>query len=315
MTFILFGILFRYIKNPRIYLLIISLILGFLTAGGNYASLLPAILILICLIIFCVQLKKKKQIAGLSSVLCIMIIGLIISMIAPGNAMRAATASGTTPVKAIVKSIIQCSKYVIFFNGPVSMLGFTLLTPIFINLAKKSGFNFKYSAVNCILAFLFFCSSVTAVFYGQNNGGPARLFDICIVMLYMTEAYIIFSIIGIVTKRSNSPKYIVIVTACIFAMLILPNVISKSVVIPNSYTAAKLIVSGEAYSYDAEYKKRLKQIDNNPGGDLVFTPYTVSKDLEHFLYLGDLSSDPNDFNNEAFAKFYNLNSVYVDYTR
>lgn len=315
MTFILFGILFRYIKNPRIYLLIISLILGFLTAGGNYASLLPAILILICLIIFCVQLKKKKQIAGLSSVLCIMIIGLIISMIAPGNAMRAATASGTTPVKAIVKSIIQCSKYVIFFNGPVSMFGFTLLTPIFINLAKKSGFNFKYSAVNCILAFLFFCSSVTAVFYGQNNGGPARLFDICIVMLYMTEAYIIFSIIGIVTKKSNSPKYIVIVTACIFAMLVLPNVISKSVVIPNSYTAAKLIVSGEAYSYDAEYKKRLKQIDNNPGGDLVFTPYTVSKDLEHFLYLGDLSSDPNDFNNEAFAKFYNLNSVYVDYTR
>jgi hypothetical protein len=336
MTFFLFGVLFRYIINPKIYLLIIALILGFLIAGGNYASLLPAILILICLIIFSIQTKKNMQAKGLIAVLVVMIIGLIISMIAPGNAMRAATTAGTTPIKAIVKSIIQCSKYVIFFNGPVSLLGFAFLAPILVNVANKSSFTFKNSIINCIISFGIFCSSVTAVFYGQNNGGPARLFDICIVMLYVMEAYIIFSLIGfVVSKRKTSSsdnssenaikssgeiiKRIAISTttiiAILFAILIIPNILSKSIVVPNSYTAIKLLINGDAASYDSEYKNRLKQIANNPNSDLVFKPYTVSNDLEHFLYLGDLSSDPCNFNNEAFAKFYNLNSVYVDYTQ
>ena len=336
MTFFLFGLLLRYIINPKTPFLIISIILGFLIAGGNYASLLPAMLVLVCLIIYAFQTKKFKPAKGLIIVLIIMTIGIIISMIAPGNAMRATTTSGTTPVKAIVKSIIQCSKYVVFFNGPVSFWGFVALAPIFVGLANKSSLKFKYSLINCIIAFGIYCSSVTAVFYGQNNGGPARLFDICIVMLYITEAYIIFSVIGFISKlrevsnniHSENLKenkktelskktitYSVIIIAILYCLLVIPNIVSKSFVVPNSITAAKCLINGSAASYDSQYQKRLKTINKNPGKDVVFKPYTFSEDLEHFLYLGDLSSDPNDFNNEAFAEFYNIKSVYVDYTQ
>ena len=53
-------------------------------------------------------------------------------------------------------------------------------------------------------------------------------------------------------------------------------------------------------------------VSANKGADVVFEPYEVPKRLEIFLHLGDLSDDPNDFNNEAFAEFYGLNSVKIN---
>lgn len=322
-TFIYFGLAFRYLKDHKTYRLILLSIIAFIIGGGNYASVLPAILLMIFLIILAVILyKKEKKNLLLLIPLSINIIGLFVSMLAPGNAIRGNTVAGMGAAKAIAKSILACANYAACWNGIIFFVILALLTPVFIYIIKNIDFKFHYSYFVCPVVFGIFSSSECATFYAQGNGGPARLFDICFYMTALTVAFIWFYLCGAFIrlfeeKKERKIKYPILFSEAalilIFLLLLLYRPLSQTVPVPNSFTACKAFANGDMQSFDSQYKARMKEVYDNPNGDLVFSPYEVSEDLIYFLYLGDMSKDPTHHNNVTFCRFHDLNSVVIDY--
>ncbi len=324
LTFFFFGILLRYLKNKKAVMLVPLVIIAIMLAGGNYASLLPAILTTALLLVGQILKKDRKSVIIFATVLAVMIVFLAVSILAPGNSARQATIAGTSAFKAVAKSILQCVHYSLYWNGFFSFITLMLLTPVLVLLCTKTD-KIRLPFVKAVLIFLIFSSSETATFYGQNNGGPARLFDICFYMMLIALGAIWFIIIKTVydivnknSKKRKKEKYIPSLLLCfeiflilLFAALLPVRSLSESNKVPNSAVALKTIVNGDASYYASQYNERLNAIKNNPKGDLVFAPYDVPEDLVYFLYLGDLNTDASSDSNRAFSVFYDLNSVKI----
>lgn len=315
LTFFFFGILFRFLKDKKLSKIILMSVLGLIIAGGNYTSLLPAMLIILSIIIFKALSKYRKAVVGVSVAFFFTLSGFIFSVLAPGNAVRQATSYGTDPVKAILKSLLQCFNYLVHWSGICVFLVLLFLTPLFVKIIQRTEYDFKYPLIACPVAFGIFASSECPTFYAQNNGGAARVFDICFYMMVICILFMYFYLLGWFVKRRDKGQFTFkaaeflpgIMLVVILALISAFRPISETIPPINSIKAATSLVKGEAAAYDRQFRERMEAIKNNPNGDLVFNPYTVPDRLKWVLWLGDLSTDPTA--NEDFASFYGLNSV------
>ena len=76
----------------------------------------------------------------------------------------------------------------------------------------------------------------------------------------------------------------------------------------NGIRALKCLQSGDAAAYEAQYRDRLLILSDTNVTDVIFLPYQNQADL---LYVGDLSSDPNDPTNKRVAEYFGKHSVIV----
>ena len=325
LTFVFFGLMFRFLKKKKTLSAVILCFLAFFIAGGNYASLLPAIIVTAAVFLFTIIKKDKKAIVTLSFVMFFLLAGLAISILSPGNSLRGETTVGTTPVKAIVKSIVQSGRFFFYWNGILSFASLMLITPVFILTAAKVQGKIKCPVLLIIFSFLALSSGETASFYAQNNSGPARLFDICFYMMILTLFFIYFMIIYSVYRLINGKrsekkakvKAIILVAQAallvIFLVLIPLRPVTEIETKPNQYTAAVCLLNGEAMYYKNQNDIRMFEIKNFGYNSYVFEPYDVPWRLNYFLHVGDLSDDPQHFNNVAYSYFYGIKSVKIDY--
>ena len=321
LSLIFFGLLFRFLTNKKIITAVFLCLLALFIAGGNYASLLPTILLTATILFITILKKDKKAIVALALILFFLLLGLAVSILAPGNSIRGESTIGTTPIKAIAKSVIQGGKFIFHWNGIFTFVSLMLLTPVFLLIADETKGKIKHPLILSLIAFLIFSSSETATFYAQNNSGPARLFDICFYMMIITVFFVYFAIVFTIFKsigkgKSRTGIFIAVTEAVLiilFVALIPLRPIMETYIIPNQATAALSLLSGEADYYAEQNDIRMFKVKNAPWDDVEFEAFDVPKRLDHFLYVGDLSADPNDFNNDAFAYFYGLRSVKVNY--
>ena len=324
LTFIFFGLLFRYFKDHEIYRIIILSVIAFLIGGGNYASVLPAILLTVFACVLSVITDKENRRKNLLAIipLAITVAGLLISVLAPGNAVRGESVAGLSAPKAIAKSLIACFNYMLYWNGIIFFLILALLTPVFVYIIKSSNFKFRFPYIVIPVAFGIFASSECASFYAQGNGGPARLFDICFYMTALTVTFNYFYLMGnfIKTIEYKKERKLMLLTAILevflavtFLLLLFVRPLNLTYVTPNSVTAVTAFFNGDLKRYDSQYQTRMNMVENGAGQDLVFDAYDVPDNLNYFIHVGDLSDDPNAFNNTTFSEFYGVNSVRVIY--
>lgn len=312
-TLFFFGGIIRFFEDKKTLRILALSLCGLFLAGGNYASLLPSILILFTILAFMIFSKKhKKIIAGLSVIIISTLIGFAISVLAPGNALRQDTSFGTTPIKAIIKSLLQGLSFLKGWSNIWLFLALMVLTPLFIRIIKETSFSFKYPILIGIYSFCVFASASCPTFYAQNNGGAARVFDLSwySMVLFVLGAY--FYILGWYIKRFDKKTLLIselsIVT--LFLLLLIIRPFHETYIPLNSVNNAIAILNGDAKYYEEQYQERVTQIESD-SMDLIFEPYDVPERLNHVLYLGDMSEDSEFFNNQNFADFYHKNSVRV----
>ncbi len=316
-TIYMFGTIFRYRKTNRTVLLVLSVLLAFWIAGGNYPSLLPSTLLLFTMLLNDIISKKKKMIVSDLLIVLVLLTGFAISAFAPGNAVRQATAWGNPPLKTIAKAIYQCTRYCIHWTVPFFFVCLLLLTPVFIYVAKASKLNFKYPIPICIIIYGIYCSSECPTFYAQNNGGGARAFDICYYMMVFTLLFIYYYLIGalirlldkknkqIVYKKTTGICAICFTIICLIFSLVRQPV--ETFMIPNSVTATISLANGEAAYYDTQHRQRLSIIESANGGDVVVPPIIVPQRLQGYLNCGDIS--PYAEYNTITAEYYGIKSI------
>ena len=137
---------------------------------------------------------------------------------------------------------------------------------------------------------------------------------ITVFFVYFVIVLTIFKAIG--KGKSRTGIFIAVTEAVLiilFVALIPLRPIMETYIIPNQATAALSLLSGEADYYAEQNDIRMFKVKNAPWEDVEFEAFDVPERLDHFLYVGDLSADTNDFNNDAFAYFYGLRSVKVNY--
>lgn len=162
----------------RIIAGIFAVPLAFIIGGGNYATSLVTVLILITLVILMI-VKKNKSVIPLVLITCSIGVSFALSILAPGNAIRQEAVGGS---HGVIKSII-CSfaygGYSIASStlAPVLIL-FIMLIPLLYRIAKRSSLSFKHPVLMLLFTFCLFCSQGTPVFYAQGLRMPYRMMNI-----------------------------------------------------------------------------------------------------------------------------------------
>lgn len=327
-TFVFWGMLIKLLYKASVKLTIGLSLMALFIAGGNYASLLPTMIILVLIILYYIfaMVKKKagvkKVLISLCVVFAFLTIGFLISVLAPGNALRQATSWKISPIKAVLKSIYQNFQYCIYWNGIWSILFLIFVTPIYLRVIEGCQWRFQYPVIVCGLMFGIYCSSSCPTFYAQNNGGAARVFCMVYYLMILTVAMMYFYLLGWACryldgkkKRSGNLK-----TKCLAAGTMILGIIvvltcfrswGEAYVKPHSVTALQTIVSGEAAYYEAQYQERVAVLEDPTVKDVEFAVYDVPEALQYFLHLGDLSDDAGNDVNRVIAEIYNKNSVRV----
>lgn len=313
-TLIYFGLLCRVTRLPRLFPCILASILALFLAGGNYISLLPAMLLSLTVLAW--QLWEKKPSAKFLFPPCLcLIIGFLISAMAPGNQVRQSGMWKISPLLAILKALRQG---LIFLHGWTSLwlvLGIALLTPIAWKLFERLTFSFPLPALAVGFAYGIMCSATCPTFYTMNSTGPARA---AAIMYYLFLIFVFFSyfyFLGYV-HRILSPQWrkkAVQLFPAWEALSALSLVLCLLFGNPSSLIGMRALAclqNGSATAYEAEYQKRLRLLTDASLPDVVLPSYQTQADL---LYVGDLSSDPSDPTNQRVAQYFDKDSVTVSY--
>lgn len=199
----LLGILMKQITSkswPRLLLRsVCALLLSLAIGGGNYITGLMGVLLLGLLVLW--QLVNREKCPWLSMAsLLLLTIGLIVSATAPGNQVRAAAMlqEGVVPLglfQAILVSFEKGYAYFVNWAKPWLVAAVLLLSPLFLKLAKGSGWRFRYPLLVILLAFCLFCAQLSPPAM-MSVLGSGRHLNIIYYAYILTLLFMAFYIIG-----------------------------------------------------------------------------------------------------------------------
>ncbi len=316
-------------KAPLLFLL--ALIIG----GGNYVSLLPLILLVF---FYQVILCFRKEFSLLRMVALPwtgLILGLIISALAPGNAVRAASSHASAPLWAITRSLKQGVFYIGWWTGIPWLLAMIGLTLLFLQALPEAKLSFRHPWLVIPVLYGIFASMSTPTFYAQSSTGPARAFDLSYYGFCLLMPAILFYFLGAVRKLvrekflqkrepgSSSCRLLSKVPLLAAALTILATLglgrlevpFSATLHLPVPVRAAGLLLTGEARDYAAQEAARMDYLTDPSVTDAVLTPFTVSDQMTNMLYVGDFDSDPENPTNQTVAAYFGKNTLRVDYSQ
>lgn len=325
LSILLFGSLLSAIRassraKKSIYSLI-SVILSFLIAGGNFTTGLVIPLILgIAIGGLCLVRKKVPAILILS--LGSLLTGLVISILAPGNDVRQLNFADTpTPFEAIFKSITYgLHEFIHWLKLPVLLITL-FITPTIYRIVKKSNYLYRYPGVFLIITFGIFCAMFTPPFYAMNMPGPGRLINICkfaylwilIANLFYICGYLshrakyskLISALSVYLRRSKTAFFfsgsaISLLAICIFGSAAIR---SRSV----AYIAWKSLQMHQAQQYGEEMEARM--IAYRSPLKTIEVDTLSSKPV--LLFFSDITIDKEHWHNKDVARFFNKESVQL----
>ncbi len=319
-TLFYFGVLCRYLLKPRLYYAPLMGVLAVFLAGGNYVSLLPTLLLAICVTIALLYKRNYKQAGVVGSLTLILLLGFGISALAPGNALRQSGMWKIPAWKAIIKSLLQGVRYLWAWMRGFWWFAALLVTPFFLKSFEKTGWSFRYPLVVIGFVYGIFCSMSCPTFYTMNSTGPARAVAIVYYGFVLATFFCYYYLLGYLYRKyqkkdinrlQNDEKRfgrIVTIVSVMCLFLILIQGLNGNIFTCTTAKAVDALASGEAKAYELEYRERIKLLENESLTDVVFSPYVNTPDM---LYVGDISSDPTEPTNQKVAQYFGKNSVVV----
>lgn len=199
-----------------IILTAISSVSAFLIGGSNYTTALFMCIILALTAgaaVYSVMMKKNKVIrpyhmAAYIIVALAAMLGLFISMAAPGNALRQQSVGGST---GIVKTFVYTFAFGGYsiakvLNAPC-LIFFICMIPVFYRIARRSGFTYRYPLLVAVFTFGLYCSMGTPVFYAQGLRMPYRMMNIIFFAAYVLITFNLIYFLGWIGNKFESKTF------------------------------------------------------------------------------------------------------------
>lgn len=334
---VLFTLVTLVIKSRKTAAQIISGIFAFLLAfiigGGNYATALFTVLTLISLSVI-LFIRKKRTAVPVILITLMSIVSLLISVKAPGNAIRQAAVGGNS---GVIKAVLTSFVYALYnfasaTSAPVVILWIALL-PVFYKIAVNSRMDFKHPVLVLLFTFGLYAAQGTPVFYAQGLRMPYRMMNIIYFNYYIFVTFNLIYICGFIGKKYGDRPVIITISGflnkaknrfvCLMASLVLFSVFSVGLIkvteredggasfskMPLSISAAYSLITGEAKQYDKECTMRDNYLKTTPETDIVLSPLSVHPEV---IFHTDITDDPLHWKNAHMAIYYKKASIKLD---
>ena len=349
LSYILLGLLILAVKgesNKTRALAAIPLApLAFLIGGGNYSTALSLAVLLGSLLGYAIwrakchsgrrEAESKNPVFPLLLAFLPLLASLILSILAPGNAVRqSVTGESVGVVKALLFSFAYGGYSLMEgLKLPVAILWLGLM-PILYRLSRRVRGKYPYPLLVLLFTFGIYASQGTALFYAQGLRMPPRMSNIIYFNAYLFTGFNLFYLCGWLRRRypgnplerfgeklAASPKgllrFSALMALCFcLSCLGLWQVTEKEgggadfQVQPLSVSAAYSLLKGEAALYDRQLTERAAFLAAQPeGAEVTVPPLSVYPPA---LTHSEITADPLDFKNDHLARFYHLGSVRLE---
>ncbi|MBQ9250899.1 MAG: hypothetical protein IJ179_11110 [Oscillospiraceae bacterium] len=292
-----------------ILLCLLTAVLG----GGNYVTALSCSIVAISSILLLAVLKNGAWKRLLPPTLCLLI-AFVISMAAPGNAVRQSALDNTpNAVWAVLQSFRWAAVYSArWFHLPLAgalvFLG-VLLWPAL----KGTGRAFRFPALVTVYSYCLLSAMFCPGLYAMGTAGDQRLINI------IYYAYVLLLVINLVywlgwiaARKQARPGLagqaalwptLASGAACLLCCLLFVRSGGFT-----SLMALGAMRSGEAQAYHAAAGDRFALLEDAAVRDAVLEPFPCQP---YVLYMDDVTTDPQDWRNLAMATYYNKDSVVL----
>lgn len=295
---ILIGELF---KNKPKFLMV--MILSLIIAGGNFVTSLNLMLILGLFNLYHFYVKSKTRYYYLIS-LVLLSLGMLISIKAPGNSVRALYYQDVSlgALDAIYFSFIRAFEfsYRLFnFSNLFSML-------VILILLKDTYhyFKFKYPLLVLVIFFGIYAAHFTAPLYAM---GYANLWTRIINIIYFKSYYLLLLSLYYLVGYFKLYRFF---NFKILKFSVLALIISLSIEFKNSLTYQSLIslINHSAYNYHLQWQDRLKLLKDDKIKKVEFEKI---KARNHPVFFMDGNDDGDDWIQKQMADYYDKEIVII----
>lgn len=335
MMLLMFGLLcmvFYSNKKLQTLWMVPIVILSFFIGGSNYTTAFITVLLLIGLNMLLLMKKDKRIVYSLLAFTgsCS---SLIISVVAPGNAIRQASVEESFgAVKAIAVSFVYGTYSVAKSSSFLLVIIMTAIFPLILRMVKRSQRSFSHPLTVIVLSFCFYCAQATPVIYAQGFWIPYRLQNIIMFSFYIWLVFVYIYAVGYLEKRYKISKNSFIASISVWVqgrkimivlnvtLLLLFAMVGQIRVIngenrspsfsnlPVTVSAVYSILKGDAKQFDLEYKERLIILENDDIKKAKLKEYSVKPEL---LFHSDITEDKKHWRNLHVARYYQKMQVVL----
>lgn len=301
-------------------------VLGFLAGGGNQMTMLNVAIILSVVVAFITIQRKWKNYKLLGLPIGMFYLGFVLAVIAPGNFVRAASAAGMNPVKAIMVSFYDCLDLALSeWTAWPLLLTVLIMVPVFWHMAGKTDFLFPYPGIMALFGYCLVSAMFTPPLYAVGNIEAGRLRALAFIMYVMVLVLCTGYVVGWIRKRyegrcrkiseadsqnsSRAERSLYVLGCMAFflfgsALTIIPE--------PHYYTFSSAVIdlaNGNGQAYGAEQEKRTAVYLSRPEGIVEVEEIETQPAL---LFFSDITEDAQDWTNRGVARFYDLEGVVLN---
>lgn len=291
-----------------------SILLAVICGGSNFVTALQGALLMLLVTVIGFLFASRKGLWLLPADVAYGI-ALYFNVSAPGNSVRGSLFEGCDAFTSILYSFKAGAEYFWTFTGIITIILLVAFVLMIWNSVRKLEFDFRYPGVVSVLSFCFYCTGFTPSYYGMGSEGVSRTL---VVVKFTLQLLVFFNTaywLGwwMKHRRKNGkevpavkqwlPVYVLVGAAAVLWLALSSNQAGSC----STYGAYYYVHSGEAYNSYAEHEQRVETIKNS--GPVVELEPCVWK--PHFLYRGDLSTDPAAEQNSALATWYGKEAIYI----
>ena len=304
--------------------MIISCLTAFLTAGGNMQSGMLFAFAFLAAVIVSFYVRNPNRFRTIPP-LAVFLAGFLISVMAPGNAVRGkGSYSGIGPVMTVYKSLHQAC---VLLDGWRNLFMISLLIglvlPVCMRAVKRIDFRFPYPLLITIYLFGMFSCQFAPSFYAYDMIGPLRSVNPIYISFVLLTVFLIYYWCGWLYEKIKDfgmyqsfdyerfyawyfPKGILL-TALLFGI---GCISSDRLSYITGVSALTSLVSGEAQTYDAERFERERIFLENEGSktDMVIDDLSAKPYLLYFAD-GEPKADSTNWINRGISTYYGFESL------
>ncbi len=283
--------------NKSFYLLVcLTCLVTFLVGGGNYSTALLGVIVSFVITGYTAIEKRMRKILFANIVVTLFcIIGLLISIVAPGNGVRQAGFEKLDVVSAVLTSFHEAFKAIFSYTDWKILFSLLFCSAVFHLSLRKTDFSFRYPLLVLLGSFCAFASMYTPPLYAMRICDVPRMnnmfFLAYLTFIFGNAFYVIGWLLHRHQKLSEKKllKTVMLVGAILF-ILSLGTQIKSS----NFYLASNDLKSNVLQTYTQELNMR-KAAHSDKSSPQRFTPISAYPscfiNANHLTWSSDLLID------------------------
>ncbi|MEA4915655.1 MAG: DUF6056 family protein [Christensenella sp.] len=307
---------------------VIMFVLGILLAGSNYITALLTVEITVLFLAYCVYMRNNwKQI---SIVLVVTLVGFIISVSAPGNAVRQQQYETVNPLLSITESFLYAYRWAVTWTPDMLILLLLFCLPFAIGIQLNTEAKTMQIPlwVKLLLLIGLFTSTFTPTIYAGNVIGPERAqnirFLLWVIVCFISEFLVAEHAVNWIRRHNHqtilpdlatwfSTKKIIFLVSTLMILGVLSGMRSyyfNKFDCFTSVSATYSLLTGKAQEYDRVADGRMQLLLSDEK-NVVLQPFLTRPFL---LFFNDITDDPNDLSNQAMAIYFDKETVQLQKT-